>query len=77
MNTLKVTYTNNMMKKQVIWLLSVLRNINRQGNIHSATFSDESNKLLDCVSDTTTAEMRSAYKAGLKEGVALMREVQK
>ena len=33
-------------------------------------------KLLDCVSDTAAAEMRSAYKVGFKDGVALMREVQ-
>lgn len=33
-------------------------------------------KLLDCVSDTAAAEMRAAYKAGFKDGVALMREVQ-
>lgn len=33
-------------------------------------------KLLDCVSDTAAAEMRAAYKAGFKDEVALMREVQ-
>lgn len=33
-------------------------------------------KLLDCVSKTAAAEMRAAYKAGFKDGVALMREVQ-
>lgn len=32
-------------------------------------------KILDCVSDTA-AEMRTAYKVGFKDGVALMREVQ-
>ena len=32
--------------------------------------------LLDCVSETAAAEMRAAYKAGFKDGVALMREVQ-
>ena len=67
----------------------------RQGDIHSAEFSDEFNalcipfeesltetqltafhKLLDCVSETSAAEMRAAYKAGFKDGVALMREVQ-
>ena len=66
----------------------------RVGDIHSAEFSDEFNKLcipfeeslseeqievfhkiLDCVSDTA-AEMRTAYKVGFKDGVALMREVQ-
>lgn len=68
----------------------------RQGDIHSAEFSDEFNalcipfeeslteaqlvtfhKLLDCVSETAAAEMRAAYKAGFKDGVAMMREVQK
>ena len=34
-------------------------------------------KLLDCVSDTAGVEMRAAYKAGFKDGVALMKEVQK
>ncbi len=67
----------------------------RQGDIHSAEFSDEFNslcipfeesltetqltafhKLLDCVSETAAAEMRAAYKAGFKDGAAMMREVQ-
>ena len=67
----------------------------RQGDIHTAEFSDEFNKLcipfeeslseeqievfhkiLDCVSDTAAAEMRAAYKAGFKDGVTLMREIQ-
>ena len=66
----------------------------RQGDIHSAEFSDEFNalcipfedslskeqidvfhKLLDSMSETAAAEMRAAYKAGFKDGVALMREV--
>lgn len=33
-------------------------------------------KLLDCVSDTAAAEMRAAYKAGFKDGAALIKEVQ-
>lgn len=33
-------------------------------------------KILDCVSDTATAEMRTAYNAGFRDGVALMKEVQ-
>ena len=60
----------------------------RQGDIHSAEFSDEFNafsipfeesltesrlttfrKLLDCVSETAAAEMRTVYKAGFKDGV--------
>ncbi len=67
----------------------------RQGDIHSAEFSDEFNrlcipfeeslteaqlttfhKLLNIVSDTAAAEMRTAYKVDLKDGVALMREIQ-
>ena len=64
----------------------------RQGDIHSAEFSDEFNKLcipfeeslteaqlhklLDCVSDTAAAEMRAAYKVGFKDSVALMKELQ-
>ena len=67
----------------------------RQGDIHSAEFSDEFNalcipfeeslteeqiilfhKLCDLQSETAAAGMRVAYKAGFKDGVALMREVQ-
>ena len=33
-------------------------------------------KLLDCVSDTAAAEMITAYKAGFKDSVAMMRETQ-
>lgn len=33
-------------------------------------------KLLDCVSDTAAAEVRTAYKFGFKDGVTLMKEVQ-
>ena len=66
----------------------------RQGEIHSAEFSDDFNKLcipfedslseeqidvfhkiLDCVSETAAAEMRTAYKAGFKDGASLMREI--
>ena len=36
---------------------------------------DEFHKILDCVSDTAAAEMRAAYKAGFKDGVALMKEL--
>ena len=67
----------------------------RQGEIHSAEFSDEFNalcipfenslneeqidmfhKLLDCVSDTSAAAMRAAYKVGFKDGVTMMQEIQ-
>lgn len=67
----------------------------RQGEIHSAEFSDDFNKLcipfedslseeqiyvfhklLDCVSKTAAAEIRTAYKVGFKDGVALMQEIQ-
>ncbi|OPZ22534.1 MAG: hypothetical protein BWZ04_00062 [Firmicutes bacterium ADurb.BinA205] len=66
----------------------------RQGEIHSAEFSDEFNKLcipfedslneeqidvfhklLDCVSETASAEMRAAYKVGFNDGAEMMREV--
>ena len=66
----------------------------RVGDIHSAEFSDDFNKLcipfenllseeqfdvfhkiLDCVSETAADEMRTAYKAGFKDGVALITEV--
>ena len=33
-------------------------------------------KLCDVQSDTAAAEMRAAYKAGFKDGVTLMREIQ-
>ena len=67
----------------------------RQGEIHSAKFSDEFNKLcipfedslreeqidvfhklLDCVSETAAAVMRSAYKIGFKDGANMMQEIQ-
>ena len=38
---------------------------------------DVFHKILDCVSDTAATEMRAAYKVGFKDGVTLMREVQK
>ena len=34
------------------------------------------NKLCDLQNETAAAEMRAAYKAGFKDGVALMREIQ-
>ena len=34
-------------------------------------------KLCDLQSETATDEMRAAYKLGFKDGVALMKEVQK
>ena len=37
---------------------------------------DVFHKILDCVSETAAAEMRAAYKAGFKDGVTLMREIQ-
>ena len=37
---------------------------------------DVFHKILDCVSDTSAADMRAAYKAGFKDGVRLMQEVQ-
>ena len=67
----------------------------RQGEIHSAEFSDDFNKLcipfeeslsevqidvfhkiLDCVSETAAAEMRSAYKVGFKDGATMIQEIQ-
>ena len=33
-------------------------------------------KLCDLQSETAAAEMRAAYKAGFKDGVTLMREIQ-
>ena len=38
---------------------------------------DVFHKLLDCVSETAAAEMRAAYKAGFKDGAALMKEIQR
>ena len=37
---------------------------------------DVFHKILDCVSDTSAAEMRAAYKVGFKDGVELIMEVQ-
>ena len=36
---------------------------------------DVFHKLLDCVSDTAAAEMRTAYKVGFKDGAAMMQEI--
>ena len=36
---------------------------------------DVFHKILDCVSDTVAAEMRAVYKAGFKDGVALIKEL--
>ena len=67
----------------------------RQGEIHSAEFSDDFiklcipfeeslsevqidvfHKILDCVSETAAAEMRSAYKVGFKDGATMIQEIQ-
>ena len=37
---------------------------------------DVFHKILDCVSDTAAAELRTAYKAGFKDGVNMMIEIQ-
>ena len=34
-------------------------------------------KILDCVSDTAAAEMRTAYKVGFKDGVQLITEIER
>lgn len=31
-------------------------------------------KILDCVSDTSAAEMRAAYKVGFKDGAAMIQD---
>jgi hypothetical protein len=36
---------------------------------------DVFHKRLDCVSETTAAEMRTAYNVGFKDGVTLMKEI--
>ena len=33
-------------------------------------------KILDCVSETATAEMRVAYKLGFKDGANMIKEIQ-
>ena len=37
---------------------------------------DVFHRILDCVSDTTAAEMRAAYKVGFKDGATMMKEIQ-
>ena len=37
---------------------------------------DVFHKILDCVSDTAAAEVRSAYKASFKDGATMMQEIQ-
>ena len=36
---------------------------------------DVFHKILDCVSETSAAEMRAAYKVGLKDGATMMQEI--
>ena len=36
---------------------------------------DVFHRILDCVSDTAAAEMRTAYKVGFKDGAAMMQEI--
>lgn len=38
---------------------------------------DVLHKILDCVSDTAVAEMRTAYKIGFRDGVTMIQELQK
>ena len=33
-------------------------------------------KILDCVSETAAAEMRTTYKVGFKDGATMMQEIQ-
>ncbi|MCR5235233.1 MAG: hypothetical protein K6E53_15210 [Lachnospiraceae bacterium] len=37
---------------------------------------DVFHKILDCVSDTSAAEMRAAYKVSFKDGAIMMQEIQ-
>ncbi|MBR6983135.1 MAG: hypothetical protein IKH75_06325 [Ruminococcus sp.] len=37
---------------------------------------DVFHKVLDCVSETAAAEMRAAYKVGVKDDAAMMQEIQ-
>ena len=37
---------------------------------------DVFHKILDCVSDTATTEMRAAYKLGFKDGANMIKEIQ-
>lgn len=37
---------------------------------------DVFHQILDCMSDTSTAEMRAAYKVGFKDGATIMQEIQ-
>ena len=37
---------------------------------------DVFHKILDCVSETSAAEMRAAYKVGFKDGATMMQEIQ-
>ena len=37
---------------------------------------DVFHKILDCVSETAAAEMRTTYKVGFKDGVTMMQEIQ-
>ena len=37
---------------------------------------DVFHKLLDCMSESAADEMRSAYKAGFKDGATMMQEIQ-
>ena len=37
---------------------------------------DVFHNILDCVSETASAEMRTAYKVGFKDGTTMMQEIQ-
>ena len=37
---------------------------------------DVFHKILDCVSETAAAEMRTTYKVGFKDGATMMQEIQ-
>ena len=37
---------------------------------------DVFHKILDCVSETSAAEMRAAYKVGFKDGATMMQKIQ-
>ena len=59
---------------------SLLREANKLCIPFEESLSEEQidvfHKILDCVSETAAAEMRTAYKVGFKDGAAMMQEIQ-
>ena len=53
--------------------------LNRGKSLEKSLSEEQINvfhKILDCVSETAAAEMRTTYKVGFKDGATMMQEIQ-